>query len=296
MAGKSIRLFLVDGTANGLVTAELMNWTGHLLVSPRSALGQALSREEAAKTGIYILSGQDPERPSQTRIYVGEGDNVGDRLRSHAKDESKDFWTKACVVTSKDANLTKAHARHLEHRLVQLALTANRASVANGNEPREKLLPEADLSDMEVFINNLQAILPAVGFDFFQVRSQVAPSPGANDLDKVPSTSEVIELSLTHRSGIKATAIEVGGDIIVQKGSQVQPPADYATNQYGDLRDQLIKDGVIDAATMRFAKDFRFSSPSAAAAVIIGRNANGRRNWKLPNGMSLKDWQDRQLG
>ena len=296
MAGKSIRLFLVDGTANGLVTAELMNWTGHLLVSPRSTLGQALAREEAARTGIYILSGQDPERPSQTKIYVGEGDNVGDRLRSHAKDESKDFWTKACVVTSKDANLTKAHARHLEHRLVQLALAANRASVANGNEPREKLLPEADLSDMEVFINNLQAILPAVGFDFFQVRRQVAPTPSVNDLGRDPPTPEIIELLLTHRSGIKATAIEVGGDIIVQKGSQVQPPADYATNQYGDLRDQLIKDGVIDAETMMFTKDHRFNSPSAAAAVIIGRNANGRRNWKLPNGMSLKEWQDRQLG
>lgn len=295
MAGKSIRLFLVDGTANGLVTAELMNWTGHLLVSPRSTLGQALAREEASKTGIYILSGQDPERPSQTRIYVGEGDNVGDRLRSHAKDESKDFWTKACVVTSKDANLTKAHARHLEHRLVQLALAANRASVANGNEPREKLLPEADLSDMEVFISNLQAILPAVGFDFFQLQSQQVTTRGTNEREDTPPTSEMLELSLTHRSGIKAIAIEVAGDIIVRKGSQVQPPADYATNQYGDLRDQLLKDGVIDADTMEFTKDYRFNSPSAAAAVIIGRNANGRRNWKLPTGESLKEWQDRQL-
>jgi len=295
MAGKTIRLFLVDGTANGLVTAELMNWTGHLLVSPRSSLGQALAREEAGRTGIYILSGQDTERPSQTKIYIGEGDNVGDRLRSHAKDENKDFWTKACVVTSKDANLTKAHARHLEHRLVQLALIANRASVANGNEPREKLLPEADLSDMEVFITNLQAILPAVGFDFFQLRHTPAASLPVGDGGILQPRLDVIELALNHRSGIKATAIEVGGDIIVQKGSQVQPPADYATNQYGDLRDQLIKDGVIDKDDMKFTKDYRFSSPSAAAAVIIGRNANGRRNWKLPSGESLKDWQDRQL-
>ncbi|MBW3167072.1 GIY-YIG nuclease family protein [Qipengyuania flava] len=294
MAGKTIRLFLVDGTANSLITAELMNWTGHILVTSRSSLGQALGREEADRTGIYVLSGQDPERPSQTRIYIGEGDNVGARLRMHARDENKDFWTKACVITSKDANLTKAHVRHLEHRLVQLALTANRASVANGNEPREKLLPEADLSDMEVFIANLQAILPAVGFDFFQVRANPAVLP-TGSFDARSEPSNVTELRLTHRSGIEATAIEVGGDIIVQKGSSVQPPTDYATNQYADLRDQLFKDGVIDGDEMRFTKDYKFSSPSAAAAVIIGRNANGRRNWKLPSGESLKDWQDRQL-
>jgi|LWDU01.1.fsa_nt_gi hypothetical protein len=294
MAGKTIRLFLVDGTANSLITAELMNWTGHILVTSRSSLGQALGREEADRTGIYVLSGQDPERPSQTRIYIGEGDNVGARLRMHARDENKDFWTKACVITSKDANLTKAHVRHLEHRLVQLALTANRASVANGNEPREKLLPEADLSDMEVFIANLQAILPAVGFDFFQVRANPAVLP-TGSFDARSEPSNVTELRLTHRSGVEATAIEVGGDIIVQKGSSVQPPTDYATNQYADLRDQLFKDGVIDGDEMRFTKDYKFSSPSAAAAVIIGRNANGRRNWKLPSGESLKDWQDRQL-
>lgn len=294
MAGKTIRLFLVDGTADGLVTAELMNWTGHVLVSPRSTLGQALDRDEADRTGIYILSGQDTERPSQMKIYIGEGDNVGQRLRMHAKDESKDFWTKACLITSKDANLTKAHVRHLEHRLVQLALLANRVSVANGNEPREKLLPEADLSDMEVFIANLQALLPAVGFDFFRTRSTSTPQSEEDPNPRL--TSSVLELFLTHRSGVKATALEVAGDIIVQRGSQVQPPADYAMNQYGDLRDQLINDGVIDSDSMTFTKDYRFSSPSAAAAVIIGRNANGRRNWKLSSGESLKDWQDRQLG
>lgn len=222
MAGKTICLFLVNGTANSLITAELMNWTGHILVTSRSSLGQALRREEADRTDIYVLSGQDPERPSQARIYIGGGDDVGARLRMHARDENKDFWTKACVITSKDANLTKAHVRHLEHRLVQLALTANRASVANGNEPREKLLPEADLSDMEVFIANLQAILPAVGFDFFQVRANPAVLP-TGSFDARSEPSNVTELRLTHRSGVEATAIEVGGDIIVQKGQACSP-------------------------------------------------------------------------
>lgn len=33
--GRSIRLFLVDGSPSGLLTAEIMNWTGHVLTGPR---------------------------------------------------------------------------------------------------------------------------------------------------------------------------------------------------------------------------------------------------------------------
>lgn len=297
MPGKSIRLFFVDGSSNGLITAELMNWTGHILVSPRSKLGTALKREETARTGIYILIGQDPEKPSLMRVYVGEGDNVGARLRSHAKDEAKDFWTKACIVTSKDFSLTKAHVRYLEQRLVAIAHAANQVTVANGNEPAEKSLPEADVSDMEVFIENLRTIFPAIGLDFLD-------EPAEQD-SKVPTeiTQDLAEISLClrHKSGIEASAVERGGVIIVRQGSGVQPPTDYATNQYGELREQLIKDGVIIkdevSGTLSFARDHKFNSPSAAAAVIIGRNANGRRNWKLAEtGETLKQFQDRQLG
>jgi hypothetical protein len=37
-----------------------MNWTGHVLVAPRSRIGEALKRVEATRTGIYFLVGVDP--------------------------------------------------------------------------------------------------------------------------------------------------------------------------------------------------------------------------------------------
>lgn len=49
--GKSVRLFLVDGTPGGLVTAEIMNWTGHVLAGARSGLLARLAREEVRRTG-----------------------------------------------------------------------------------------------------------------------------------------------------------------------------------------------------------------------------------------------------
>lgn len=103
--GRTVRLFLVDGSPTGLVTAEIMNWTGHVLVAPRGRIGEALARQEAQRTGVYCLVGDDPEQPSKSRVYVGEGDCVADRIKAHAKDESKDFWTRVCFVTSKDTRI-----------------------------------------------------------------------------------------------------------------------------------------------------------------------------------------------
>ncbi len=113
LKGRSIRLFLVDGTPSGIITAEIMNWTGHVMTAPRTRLPDLIKRSEIARTGVYFLTGVNPEEPTQTFVYVGESDNVAKRLVSHNKDETKEFWDKVCVVTSKDQNLTKAHARYL---------------------------------------------------------------------------------------------------------------------------------------------------------------------------------------
>src|SRR5258707_9688651 len=163
--GKSIRIFLVDGTPTGLWTAEITNWTGHVLVAHRIRIQEALSRPEATKTGVYLLVGEEAGR---SIVYVGEGDCIADRVRAHAKDADKEFWERVCLITSKDVNLTKAHVRYLESRLVQIIKENNRALVTNGNEPSPKVLPEADVSDMEFFVGQLKILLPTVGMDFLR--------------------------------------------------------------------------------------------------------------------------------
>jgi hypothetical protein len=59
--GKSIRLYLADSTPGGLLTAEIMSWTGHVVAAPRSDLAALLKRDETSRTGIYVLLGDDPE-------------------------------------------------------------------------------------------------------------------------------------------------------------------------------------------------------------------------------------------
>src|SRR5438105_2705545 len=123
--GKTIRIYLVDGSPTGPVVAEIINWTGRLLVIPRSQLHEMVKRDELQRTGTYVLVGPDAETAGD-RIYFGEADDVLVRLKQHDKDEKKDFWTRAIAVTSKDQNLTKAHGCYLESRFIELANAAKR--------------------------------------------------------------------------------------------------------------------------------------------------------------------------
>lgn len=300
--GRTIRLFLVDGNAQaGVMTAEIINWTGRVLVAPRDRLADMLKRPEAEKTGVYILLGDAPDPSVRRTIYVGESDVVGRRIAQHSKDEQKDFFERVCVITSSDQNLTKTHVRYLESRLTEFAKASGRAQVMNGNEPPAGTLPESDVADMEFFIEQIRVVLPALGFDI--LREPISTSTTSFDADVVSLATPRTRLELTlrtSREGLVADAVLFGDEIIVRQGSMARKDPDYATNQYSGLRDQLIADGSLvtspDGRALVFSRDVPFASPSAAAAVIYGRNANGRTAWRVKAlDQTLKDYQDAQV-
>ncbi len=59
--GRTIQLFLVDGTPGGVIIASIHGWTGSVLVASQSTFGSLLARPEVDRTGIYILYGPDPQ-------------------------------------------------------------------------------------------------------------------------------------------------------------------------------------------------------------------------------------------
>jgi Domain of unknown function (DUF4357) len=296
--GKSIRLYLADGTPGGLLTAEIMNWTGHVVAAPRSDLAALLKRQETSRTGIYILLGDDPESLGGSLAYIGEGDDVSKRLYQHARAENqggKDFWERAIVLTSKDANLTKAHARYLESRFITLALEASRSRLTNGTAPIPLPLPEADVSDMEYFITQVRIILPVLGVNILRSTATSTGSAAHAGSAPSPASSPVFELHLK-KEGIVATAKEIDGEFTVLKGSGARVSWTGVEHVYMVLHEKLVQEGVIvpdhDGEGMRFARDQVFASPSAAAAVVVGRTANGRNDWKIRgSGISFGNWQ-----
>ncbi|WP_208091996.1 GIY-YIG nuclease family protein [Candidatus Blastococcus massiliensis] len=310
MNGKQIRLFLADGTPGGLLTAEIMNWTGFVVAAPRSDLSSLLLRSEVKRTGIYLLLGDDPESPGRQLVYIGEGDDVSKRLYQHARDESKSFWDRAVVLTNKDLNLTKAHARYLESRFIALAMQAGRSRLHNATSPEPVALPEADRSDMEYFISQAKIILPVLGINTLRVTSS-SPAAGTRPVGDDSSTGAPASLDtdakmspmfvMEHKkSGVRAYAQEVDGEFTVRAGSLAVRAWTGNDGSYKRLRQRLELEMVLvpsaDNKTMMYPKDYVFASPSAAAAVSVGRNANGRRVWTLEaTGQEYGEWQEEQL-
>ncbi len=322
MNGRSIRIFLVDGSANGILTAEIMNWTGHVLSAPRARIVELLNRPEANRTGVYFLIGSDPETPGQMVVYVGESDNVGDRLIQHSRDEGKGFWETTCIVTNKDANLTKAHVKYLESQLIALAKKSGRARLVNGTSPEYGYLPESDISDMEYFIMQIQTLLPVLGFDFLRVSPQISTIKTADtvdagyDLEKGGELERHVfgqdrptadggkspEFRFSDSSGnVQARALEIDGEMVILKGSEAreleQPSLASNVRAFRQLLKQsgkLVPSG--KAGILRFDEDVSFSSPSAAAQAVMGTSRNGRTDWKIDDtGETYADWQERRI-
>ena len=298
MKGRTIKVFLADGAPDGLRTAEIMNWTGKMLVFPQSQLADFLGRPEAKRTGIYILVGDDPNYSPKERVYIGESDDVYERLKQHAKDLSKDYWSRTVVVVSKDENLSKAHVRFLENRLIALTAQAKRAVLANSNSGAPVNLAESDTSDMEYFLSQIQVLLPVLGFPFTQALPSTTQPVVTSGQVSEPHTSLALTLTVGSHA---ANAIESNGTFVVQAGSYLQANAKPAIgNTYRQKRDALFQAGTVVATDQpdywRFAEPTAFDSPSAAAAVIQGYNVNGRVAWRIDgSSQTYKEWQEAQI-
>ncbi|MAT68954.1 MAG: hypothetical protein CMJ58_05465 [Planctomycetaceae bacterium] len=282
--GKTLRLYLSDGSPTGPIVAEIINWTGQVIVVPRSQLHEMAKREELQRTGVYMLVGPDAQGDGD-RVYVGEADDVFERLKAHDKDDTKDFWTRAVTITSKDFNLTKSHGRYLESRLIDLSQIAGRAIVANNTSPGLKTLPESDVADMEYFLDQIRLMLPVLGFDFLR--------PPATQ-DQPTQAAQVPALTMSE-VGVTAHAKEIDGAFVVLKGSTARQNGAPSWDSYVSLRDELVAQGRLmpkDAESLEFADDVEFSSPSAAAAVVAAGNRNGRITWKLNDGRTYAEWKE----
>lgn len=291
-AGRSLELHFVDGNPEGMLTAEVFNWTGHVLRIPRTRLAEGLRRGAAAQTGVYLLIGEDEGGPL---AYIGEAENVATRLAQHAK--AKEWWDQAVIVTTAGDALHKAHVKYLESRLAEDALTAGTMRLENGNAPPRSSLNEAARANMESFLDTLHMVLPAIRVDLFRSGRRVTKSVEKPADPVTDGAAFTLNLS---RHGITAQALLIDGEMVVQAGSlcRAEWTGDRSDkSKYWKNHADLVHRGIIriTGQTGRFTEDFAFSAPSAAAAVICGRSANGRRDWKRPDGQTYADWEAAQL-
>lgn len=277
--GFSIRLFLADGLPDGLRIAEKSNWVGRGLICPRVRYADVRTRPDFQKTGVYLLVGLS-ESLQLPKLYIGEGDPAGSRLDSHSL--KKDFWTYLVLFVSKDDTLNKAHVQYLESRLIALAKQAKRCELDNISTPELPSLSEADTADTEGFLDELLLILPVLGISAFE-------SPKAT-----PPAATILTLK---GKGLVARGYEATQGFVVLKGSQAQltevPSVAEYTPYIITLRKSLLSNGILVTKPdcLELTQDYQFDSPSTAASAMLGRNANGRIEWKTDSGTPLRDLQ-----
>lgn len=300
MNGKTVRVFLADGTSNGILTAEIMNWTGRITVTPRSMLAEFAKRNEASRTGVYILAGEDTDNPDKNVVYIGESDDVLTRLKQHIKDPKKDFWNQTIIITSKDENLTKSHVRYLESRLIQITYQTKSVTISNGTSPDTTQLPEPDTADMEYFLEQIQLLLPVLGFQF------ASPLPTISQTSTIPSsqsnTDSTNPIFTMKINDVNAKAQEIGDKFIILKGSFAREKVRKSLKSvYKQKRKELMDKGILvatndDNTKLTFLDDVPLASPSTAACIIGGTSLNGREYWKEQvSQKTYKEWQEAQV-
>lgn len=273
----SIRIFLAEGSPTGLRIVEKSNWIGQGIVFPRSGYSEVKGRSEFGKSGVYVVGGPS-EGSGRDRIYIGEGDPVRPRLDSHFT--KKDFWTWGFIFISKDNNLNKAHVQYLEARLCELADSAKRVELDNGNKPERPSLSEAEQAEMDAFLAEMLVCFPVLGVTAFE-------SPA-------PSTAGS-RIYITKARGADAKGFESEGGFVVQAGSVLcSDEAESIPPSLSTTRKELVDAGVIAARgdQLVMTQDYVFGSPSTAAGVVLGRSANGRIEWKDKAGRTLKEIQE----
>lgn len=296
--GSSIRIYLADGTVTGIRHAEVVNWTGQAFACPRSRLSELSTWDEAHRPGAYLLFGTD-DVSGKPAVYVGEAENVWTRLQDHLA--KKDFWNEVILFTNKDENLTKAHVRYLESRIFELANGFGRYAVMNGNTPQLALLPRGDRDSMESFLEQVRLLLGVLGH---RVLEPLAPM-SATPLGKPTSTLQTPKVSSERASpgmplqlsvkNIVAKAVLTDEGIVVLANSLATAnPSDSLGGTYRKLREQLLSDAVLvpDGEALRFSVDRLFTSPTAAACVVVGTAINGRTAWKTEGGLSISDLEN----
>ena len=288
--GKSIRVFLADGSPTGLRHVAIVNWSGQALACPRSRIPALANWVESKRPGVYLLL-EKSATDLNTQAYIGESEDVFKRLGDHI--DKKDFWNEVIIFTSKDENLTKSHVKYLEARLVEIAKQADRYKLDNGNTPTKSALPRADADAMEEFIENIKIILATLGH-------RILESVSVASTKTEPKDKTLLDYDFKFTvSKLEAKGKMTDDGFLLLKGSQLtKSSADSMRGNSATIKDHMATHGLLidEGEFYLLVKDELLSSSSYAASIVAGSSRSGPQSWKTADGETLKDLEKRLLG
>ncbi|RHV50475.1 GIY-YIG nuclease family protein [Lachnospiraceae bacterium OM04-12BH] len=282
--GKSIELFLVNGSADSLITAELSNWNGKAIKIPRIEVASC-NREDITQAGVYFLFCKEDD--GSDSVYIGEAENVKERLVQHLRDyqaeKEKYYWTTAVVFIGRDLN--KALIRYLENRFVEIARVCKRYTVLTKNTYKNTVMKESQIAVMEEFVDNVKTLISVLGYKVLEPLNK--PVTFANDSRGKKNWEDLnlhLERTIKGLGKVEADGIRTSEGFVVLQGSRIAVEDDDTIPTV--LKEQRRKVSIVEGVLQ---EDVLFSSPSYAAMFVIGKSANGLTSWKDEDGHSLKE-------
>lgn len=282
--GKSIELFLVNGSADSLITAELSNWNGKAIKIPRIEVASC-NRDDITQAGVYFLFCKEDD--GSDSVYIGEAENVKERLVQHLRDyqveKEKYYWTTAVIFIGRDLN--KALIRYLENRFVEIARACKRYTVLTKNTYRNTVMKESQIAVMEEFVDNVKTLISALGYKVLEpLNKPIASIKESGDNSDIEDLSLHLERTIKGVGKVEADGIRTSEGFVVLQGSHIAVEDDDTIPAV--LKEKRRKVNVTDGVLQ---EDVLFSSPSYAAMFVVGKSANGLTSWKDDDGHSLKE-------
>lgn len=290
---KNINMFLMDGEVTGKIKCTLSNWTGVIYKIPRIQLADLKLRDEMKQSGIYFLFGRDEEKQKDI-TYIGQattrknGEGVLLRVQEHTRDSHADYFNDVIILTTQNNSFGPTEISYLENKFTQLAKESGRFIVKNSNDPNPGNVTEEKESELDEIVENTLMIVGTLGYRVF------VPMTKKSEKDLPDDQSTYLYLKRkTKKSNkvIEARCERTSEGFVVLEGSQVEVidsnviPASLQKLRKELIDTNVIKDGILQEKQL-------FSSPSYAAAFVIGMNTNGRMDWKDKNGKTLKELEE----
>lgn len=289
--GKTIQLFLMDGTPKGRIKATLANWTGIAYKIPRTELDKAKTINYLKQSGVYFLFSTSDET-QENIVYIGQagtrknGEGILNRLQEHKRNPDKEYWTEAVTFTTTNNTFGPTEISYLESQFTKLASESERYVVKNGNEPSQGHVTEEKESELEEFIDYAKIVIGTLGYNVFEpLLDEVEPTSILN-----LASSNDLPLYFTRKSKksnqtIQASARQTSEGIVLLKGSHIEMVDSKRIPE--KIKKMRKKEGLVVNGILQ--ENLLFNSPSYAAAFVIGGNINGKEYWKDENGHSLND-------
>lgn len=287
MKGRSINVFLIDGTPTGKIKCTLQNWTGVAYKIPRNLLDSCKNNENLSnhlkQTGVYFLLGERSDTGEQF-IYVGQavvrknGEGLSIRLQEHKNNPEKDYWNEAIVFTTTNNSLGPTEISYLENKFCSMAISAGRYIVKNGNEPNPGNITEEKESEMEEFVEYARIVMGVLGHKAFEPVIQKEEPKEIQNPDNP---------TFKFKGKHNATGVITNEGFVLLKGSEISKTTQKSCPP-GVIKARQQFSSKINNFTLN--NDIPFSSSSAAASFVAGSSKSGNACWVTLDGKCPKDY------